>query len=55
MFNYDYITKENIKKDNPNWPDIPDYPFRIIIIKGSGSGKTNALLTLINKSWNTYW
>ena len=50
MFNYDYITEENIKKDNPNWPDIPDYPFRIIITKGSGSGKTNALLTLINKS-----
>ena len=50
MFNYDYITEENIKKDNPNWPYIPDYPFRIIITKGSGSGKTNALLTLINKS-----
>ena len=50
MFNYDYVTKENIKKHNPNWPDIPDYPFKIIIIGGSGYIKTNALLTLINKS-----
>ena len=28
---------------------LPDHPYRILIIGGSGSGKTNALLTLINK------
>ena len=33
---------------NPNWPEIPDHPFRILIIGGSGSGKTNALLKLLN-------
>ena len=32
---------------NPNWPYIPDHPYRILIIGGSGSGKTNVLLNLI--------
>ena len=31
-----------------NWPYIPDHPYRILILGGSGSGKTNALLSLIN-------
>ena len=31
-----------------NWPHILDHPYRILIIGGSGSGKTNALLNLIN-------
>ena len=26
---------------------IPDHPYRILIIGGSGTGKTNALLNLI--------
>ena len=30
-----------------NWPYIPDHPYRILIIGGSGSGKTNLLLNLI--------
>ena len=28
---------------------IPDHPYRITIIGGSGSGKTNALINLINE------
>ena len=32
---------------NPNWPLIPYHLQRILIISGSGSGKTNALLNLI--------
>ena len=32
---------------NPNWPYIPDLPYRILITGGSGSGKTNVLLNLI--------
>ena len=32
---------------NLNWPYISDYPHRILIISGSGSGKTNVLLNLI--------
>ena len=31
------------------WLHIPDHPYRILIVGGSGSGKTNALLNLINK------
>ena len=31
-----------------NWPDIPDHSYRILIVRGSGSGKTNALRNLIN-------
>ena len=34
--------------NNSEWPYIPDHPYRILIIGGSGSGKTNALLNLIN-------
>ena len=33
---------------NLKWPDIPDHHYRILIIGSSGSGKTNALLNLIN-------
>ena len=36
-----------IKLNNKNWPYIPDHPYRILIIGGSGSGKTNVLLNLI--------
>ena len=45
---YDYIAKEYIKKYNQKWSEIPDHPYRILIIGGSGSGKTNAVLNLIN-------
>ena len=48
MFNIDYITKEDIKEHNPKWPKISDHPYRILIIGGCGSGKTNALLNLKN-------
>ena len=39
MFNFDYITKEDIKEHNPTWPKIPDHSSRILIVGGSGSGK----------------
>ena len=38
---------ENKSKHNKNWPNIPDHPYRILIIGGSGSGKTNLLFNLI--------
>ena len=34
---------------NEKWPYILDHPYRILIIGGSGSGKTNTLLNLIKK------
>ena len=47
MFNFDYVTNENIKQRNPNWPQIPDQPYRRLIIEGSESGKTNSKFNLI--------
>ena len=48
MVIFDDYTNENIIEYNSKWPYIPDHPCRILIIGGSGSGKTNALLNLIN-------
>ena len=39
MINFDNVIKENIKEHNPNWLEIPDYPYDIIIFGGSGSEK----------------
>ena len=40
------MTKEDIKEHNPNWPEIPDHPYRILMIRGSASGKLNSLFNL---------
>ena len=53
MINLDSITNENNKKHNEKWPYIPDHPYRVLIIGGSGSGKTNTVLNLINEQHNT--
>ena len=52
MLNLADITDENNKENNKKWPFIPDHPYRILIIGGSGSGKTNALLNLITQKDN---
>ena len=49
MIILDSITKENNKEYNEKWPYILDYPYRILIIGGSGSEKTSALINLINE------
>ena len=49
MSNLDSIANENNKKHNGKWPYIPGHPYRILIIGGSGSGKTNTLLNLIKE------
>ena len=54
MINFDYYTNENKAEHNPKWPHIPDHPYRILIIGGSGSGQTNALLNLINNQLDIY-
>ena len=46
MINFDDYTNENIIEHNSKRPYIPDHPYRILIIGGSGSG--NALINLIN-------
>ena len=49
MFNLDDITKENNKEHNEKWPYVPDHPYGILIIGGSGTGKTILLLNLIDE------
>ena len=49
MINIDDYVNENKTKHNINWPHTPDHLYRILIIGGSGSGKTNALIKLINE------
>ena len=48
MINFDDYANENKTQHNLKWPYIPDHPYRILIIGGSGSVKTNVLLNLIN-------
>ena len=48
MINFDDYVNENKTEHNLKWLYIPDHPYRILIIGRSGSGKTNALLNLIN-------
>ena len=43
MFNLDPFTNKNNKDDDKKWP------YKMLIIEPSGSGKTNALLNLIQK------
>ena len=52
MRNYNQSVEIN---HNPNWPYIPDHPYKILIISGSGYGKTSELLNLIQKSTTSYW
>ena len=47
MINFDDYVNENKTEHNKNWTHIPDHPYRILIIGGSGSEKTNLLLNLI--------
>ena len=47
MTSFDEYTNENKRKRNPNWPYVPDHPYRILIIGGSGCGKKH--ITKFNK------
>ena len=52
MTNFDSYINESKTEHNKNWPYIPHCPYRILIIGGSGSGKANVLLNLIeNQSY----
>ena len=48
MIKFDKYTNENKKEHNLNWPYIPDHPYRILRIGGSGTRKANPLLNLTN-------
>ena len=49
MINFDDVIKEEGKEHCPNQPQIPDHRYRLLLIGGSGSGKTNSLFNLINE------
>ena len=50
MGNFDNIVEEETKKHNPNWQQIPDHRYRILILFGdSGSGKSNSIFNLISQ------
>ena len=49
MINSGNIVNNNNQQHNENWPYIPNHPYKILIIGGSESGKTNTLLHLINE------
>ena len=53
MINFDDHVNENKAEHNKNWLCIPDHPYRILIIGGSGYGKTNLLLNLIENQPDT--
>ena len=44
MINFDNITNKNETEHNPNWPCIPDHPYRVLIIGDSGSGKNKCII-----------
>ena len=48
MINFGANANENKAQHNLKWPYIADHPYRILIIGRSGSGKSNALLNLLN-------
>ena len=48
MNNFDDYTNENKTQHNLKWSYILDHPYRVLIVGSFGSGKTNALLNLIN-------
>ena len=41
------------KKHNPNWLQILDLPYRLLVIEGSGSEKTNSLFNLTSPQPDT--
>ena len=47
MINFDDYVNEIKTVHNKNWPYVPDHPYIILIIGGSGSGKADVLLNLI--------
>ena len=53
MINCDDFTKGKIKEHNPNLPQIPNHPYKILITGGSRSGKKFIILS--NKSSKRYW
>ena len=48
MINFDDYFNQNKTEHNKNWSYTPNHPYRLVTTGGSGSGKTNVLLNLID-------
>ena len=48
MKNFDDIIGIKKQENNKYWPEIPNFPYRLLINGGSGTGKTNALLNILS-------
>ena len=48
MIKFIDVPGENTSEHNPYRPQIPEHPYRILIVEHSESRKTNALLNLID-------
>ena len=48
MINFNDFIKENIKKRNRHYLQVPDHLYRILIIGGSTSENTSVLLNLVS-------
>ena len=46
------ILQKKVQKNSPNWRQISDHPYKILIIGGSVSGKTNSLFNLVSQQPN---
>ena len=49
MINFDEYVNENKTEHNKNWPNSPDHPYRILIIRGPGSEKNKCIIKLNRK------
>ena len=54
MINFAYVTKITVKEHNPNSPQCPDHPHRILKIGDSGLEKRKALFNLILYATDLY-
>ena len=54
IINFDDVTKENIKEYNPNWPQIPDHPYKIFLSWNFWIWKMYTFLNLINHELDIY-
>ena len=53
MINFDYYDNEKKTEHDKKWTYVPDHPYRILTMGGSGSKKTNVLLNLIESQSDT--
>ena len=54
MINFNDATKENMKEHNPNWPQIPDHHYRVLIMGVFGFEKNKAIIKCRESSIR-YW